>query len=210
MKFLLRLFKIFAGLLLVTILGLIGVFVFFKNIDLAPYDSLIKGQVEAKTGRLLRIDGQTKLDLSLSPALVMTDIGLANASWGQNPELISVGRLYGKLRLLPLLMGKFEVETLALEKVQIHLEQTPEGVRNYHIKSPKNPIYLNPIYLNTPYRMMGRMLPLKLSTRKFRNPPPCYRKRHLFTAFIDEIGNVAGCHYQLSRWSGSTNIRCEN
>jgi len=101
-------------------------------IDLNTYRAEIGNRVEAATGRKLVIDGDLKADiLSLTPSVVMNDVGLANASWGTRPEMIRIRRLDLAVELLPLLSGDIEVRRLVLFEPDVLLETGTDGVGNW-------------------------------------------------------------------------------
>ncbi len=101
-------------------------------IDLNAYRSEIGSRVEAATGRQLFIEGDLEADiLSLTPSVVMNDVGFANASWGTRPEMIRIRRLDLAVEREPLLSGEIDVRRLVLVEPDLLLETGTDGVGNW-------------------------------------------------------------------------------
>jgi uncharacterized protein involved in outer membrane biogenesis len=90
------------GVLAIGIL-IAAVYLYLNSYDYNELKPLVARMVEDATGRKLRIDGEIKLKIGLSPALVVTNMALANVSWGSQPQMIEIERLQAQVRLLPLL-----------------------------------------------------------------------------------------------------------
>ncbi len=80
-----------------------------STIDVATFVGPIKERVKAATGRELTVRGDTRFSLSLTPRLVLSDVALANAPWGQAKEMLAASRLELEVALLPLLSRRFEL-----------------------------------------------------------------------------------------------------
>ena len=63
--------------------------------------------VKEATGRELKIGGDIKVKLGLSPAVLVEDIRFQNASWGSRPDLAKVKRMEMQIELFPLIRGDF-------------------------------------------------------------------------------------------------------
>ena len=101
-----RLKTILMGLavLLVVILG--GAVVLVMSIDFNQYKGLIAEQVKRATGRELTIAGDFKLALSLTPALAVDNVSLANLPGASRPQMVTLKRLEVQMQLLPLLLRR--------------------------------------------------------------------------------------------------------
>src|SRR6476646_9628311 len=69
----------------------------------------IQARIKEVTRRDATIHGSIDLKLSLTPRLVLRDLALANASWGQAPSMVAAKQLDVEFALLPLLTRRFEV-----------------------------------------------------------------------------------------------------
>ena len=99
-----KIVKIFASIVfsLIIILAIGGYFA-VRHFDLNKYKSYVEDIAEQQLGRILRINGDAKVALSLVPTIVVNDVELANASWAQNAQMIKVSQAEVKFALLPLL-----------------------------------------------------------------------------------------------------------
>lgn len=61
----------------------------------------------------------------------LSDLAIANASWGSKPDMARVGKLSAMLAVSPLLRGVLYYEQLRLSDVTVVLERDPQGVGNW-------------------------------------------------------------------------------
>lgn len=92
--------------------------------------------VAEATGRELTLGGKVGLDIGFTPALVITDVALANAPWASGPQMITARRIEARFRLLPLLFGDVELRYLTLAGVDVALEIDTAGRRNWEFTAP--------------------------------------------------------------------------
>lgn len=130
-----RLKRILIGLavLLVVILG--GAIVLVMSIDFNQYKGLIAEQVKNATGRELTIAGDFKLAPSLTPAVAVDNVSLANFAGGSRPEMITLKRLEVQMQLLPLLSRQIKIDRLVLDGADILLETDKNGRGNWSLSS---------------------------------------------------------------------------
>ena len=88
------------------------------------------------TGRQLTLGGEIGFEFGLSPALTVTDVALANASWASDPQMITARRIEARIRLMPLLFGNVEIKHLSLSGVEIALQTDDAGHRNWEFTAP--------------------------------------------------------------------------
>jgi uncharacterized protein involved in outer membrane biogenesis len=81
-----------AGVLIIVIL-ITAVYVYLNTYDYNKLKPLVARLVEDATGRKLSLDGGVDFKFGFAPALVVTDVALANASWGSRPQMIEIERL---------------------------------------------------------------------------------------------------------------------
>ncbi|MBL8631122.1 MAG: AsmA family protein [Rhodospirillaceae bacterium] len=125
--------KIIAGVVVVVILGLV---VFLATFDVSQYKGLIQDQAKAATGREVKI-GDIKLSISLTPAIVLSDVSISNASWGSKPEMLAVKRIEAGTQLIPLLQGDVRISDVALKGVEALLEVNKSGKPNWVFDVPQ-------------------------------------------------------------------------
>jgi len=124
--------KWIAGTVFFLIIGLMAaIYVFLYTFDYNKLKPRIAGMVKDATGRELNIGGEIDLAIGLLPALVVTDITFANASWGSQPHMIKIDKLQAQVRLLPLLTKDVELSKIAVAGVTVLLETKPDGQDNW-------------------------------------------------------------------------------
>ena len=121
---------------LVVALVVVGVAI-LKSMDFNEYKGLIAEQVKSATGRELKIAGDLNLEISLTPSVAVEGVTLANASWGSNPEMISIKRFAAEVSIMPLLSGTVDVNRVILEGVNVVAETDKSGKGNWVFKVPE-------------------------------------------------------------------------
>lgn len=119
----------------VVVLAVIGIFAFLATFNVDQYKGLIEDQAKAATGREVTI-GDIDLAVSLAPAIVLTDVKLANASWGSRPEMVVLPRLEVHTQLVPLLFGNINLTSIAAEAPDVLLEINKDGRGNWEFDVP--------------------------------------------------------------------------
>lgn len=116
-----------AGFAAVVVAGLV---VLVNTLDLGAYAKLATDEIQAATGRELRIG---KVDVKLFPrlAVVAEDVTFANAPWGSRREMVRAKRVEASVALLPLLRKEVEVTRLALVEPDLLLETDARGTGNW-------------------------------------------------------------------------------
>jgi uncharacterized protein involved in outer membrane biogenesis len=130
-----------AGASLILVL-VAAVWVILESYDYNKFKPRIAGAVKDATGRELKLGGEIDLEVGFSPALVVTKVALANATWGSAPELVRADRLQAQVRLLPLLSGDVEVVSIGISGARVSLETDSAGRGNWDFtagdRSPKD------------------------------------------------------------------------
>jgi hypothetical protein len=119
------------GVLVIVIL-IATVYVVLKTYDYNKLNPLVARMVEEATGRKLSLEGKVNLEIGLMPTLVVTNIALANVSWGSQPQMIEIEKLQAQVRLLPLLHKDVEVNQIGLFGVKVLLETDANGQENWN------------------------------------------------------------------------------
>ena len=108
------------------------------SIDVNSYRDEIAAEFRKATGRDLAIGGDIDLSISLSPAVVVERVAIANAGWGSRPLMVALERAEAEVELLPLLAGDIRVTRLILVEPDILLETNADGLSNWQIGPPSD------------------------------------------------------------------------
>lgn len=117
------------GALVVAVV--VGAVIYLMSLDFNDYKPEIIAQVKQHTGRDLSIDGDLKLELSLTPAVAVSGVKFANAGWGSRPNMAVIDRFEAQVSLLPLISGNVEIQKIVLSGVDILIETDKNGRANY-------------------------------------------------------------------------------
>ena len=133
-----RVFKILSSIVFsaIIILALGGYFA-VKHFDLNKYKIYAEEWAQKELGRELRIKGDAKVALSLIPTVVINDIEFANASWAQNPQMVTIKQAEVKFSLLPLLNKQIVIDKIALIEPDVYLEKSDVGAVNWEFGKVK-------------------------------------------------------------------------
>jgi uncharacterized protein involved in outer membrane biogenesis len=115
-----------------------------NSLDLSQYQAPIVAQVQAATGRELKIDGELRLHIGLRPAVSVQGLSFQNAGWSQTPEMVTLERFAVRLSLLPLLLGRVEVGRIELRGARILLETNARGEGNWIFTPSEAPASAKP------------------------------------------------------------------
>ena len=127
-----KVLRIGFALIAVLVTGLVAAAaVFLYTADYNRYKGLIEKAVMDATGRQLAIKGDLTVALSLPPELAVTDVTLANAPWGNQPQMAHIGQLRMRLRILPLLMREVDITRVRLIDTDLQLETGASGQVNW-------------------------------------------------------------------------------
>ena len=108
------------------------------SIDVNSYRDEIAAEFRKATGRDLAIGGDIDLSISLSPAVVVERVAIANAGWGSRPLMVALERAEAEVELLPLLAGDIRVTRLILVEPDILLETNADGLSNWQTGPPSD------------------------------------------------------------------------
>ena len=103
----------------------------------------------ARTGRLVRLDGDLRVHLlTLTPRVDIGGLKIGNPKWGPARNMAEIQDLAVSVKLLPLLSGRVEIPLLDLEKPDIGLLKDAQGRANWDFSNGKKaakPMKLPPI-----------------------------------------------------------------
>ena len=113
-----------ASILIIVVL-ITAAYVYLNTYDYNKLKPLISQWVTDATGRKLSLDGEVEFEFGFLPALIVTNVAFANASWGSQPQMIEIERLQAEVRLLPLLFKDLDIKYIRLFGVKVLLETGP-------------------------------------------------------------------------------------
>lgn len=108
--------------------------------SLVPADKIraeVVAQVKAATGRDLTIDGKVSVSAFPSLSVQVSSVALSNPPGFQGKDLVRLGALDVRLKLLPILSGKVEVDSFVLVDPVITLEVDRQGRANWVFDTAK-------------------------------------------------------------------------
>lgn len=126
-----RLKHFLVGVFVLIVAVLVAGYAVISSLDINQYRDEILAQAEKATGRKVRIDGEMNLKVSLTPAIVLNNVGLANAAWGDKQEMMSVRRFELEVALLPLFSSQVQVKRLIIVEPTILLQTNEQGEGNW-------------------------------------------------------------------------------
>lgn len=100
-------------------------------IDWSKHKDTILSQLEPYIARKLQVDGKVSFRIIPSPEIVLENVTLANAEGAKAPHFMKLKQLEARMKLQPLLQGRFEIETINLASPEVNLETLPEGGNNW-------------------------------------------------------------------------------
>ncbi|WP_275099478.1 AsmA family protein [Sedimenticola hydrogenitrophicus] len=127
-----KLFKILGGLVLVLLLLIVAAVIILPMvIDPNDYKDEIVTQVKGQTGRDLTIAGDLKLSVFPWLGIEIGGLELSNApGFGEQPFAV-VKSAAIRVKLMPLLSRRLEVDTVGLDGLALNLAKSKEGVSNW-------------------------------------------------------------------------------
>jgi uncharacterized protein involved in outer membrane biogenesis len=125
------------GVVAIVILIAAG-YVYLKTYDYNKLKPLVSQLVEEATGRKLSLGGTVDVKFGFAPALVVTDMALANVSWGSQPQMVEIERLQVQVRMLPLLFKDVAIKNISLSGVKVLLEKGPDSQGNWDFPAESN------------------------------------------------------------------------
>lgn len=96
----------------------------------------LEAELSRAVGRPVAVDGALSLSLLPRPRVTAEGLRVANRSQGSESELLRVARLELRLAPLPLLSGRFEVQSLRLIRPLLLLERLDDGSGNWTASQP--------------------------------------------------------------------------
>jgi len=88
-------------------------------------------QIAAWTGREVSLRGEPELDFFPRLTVTLNDVRVGGPSGMEDAEVVSMDRLTGEVRLLPLVIGRVEIGSFSMLRPMIKLVYDEEGGRNW-------------------------------------------------------------------------------
>ncbi len=127
------------GIAAVIVVAIAGVVIVLSTMSFDDLKPRIEAEARKATGRDLTISGPIELQVSLNPAIQVSDITFANADWGSRPQMINLKELDLQVSLVDLLNGDIKVERLVLVEPDILLETNADGQGNWAFTTAAEP-----------------------------------------------------------------------
>ncbi len=135
MKSIIKWLLIAGGVFVVLIIA--AIFIIPQFIDVKKYKPVIEQKVTQTTGRTFSMGDD--IDLSVFPwvGVKVTDVRFGNPEGFKEKQMIQVKNFEVRLKVMPLLSRKIEVNTFVLEEPVIHLEKLKNGKTSWGGIAPK-------------------------------------------------------------------------
>jgi AsmA protein len=118
--------------------GLFAAALFALLILLLPRETLrtrIGEQIAAWTGRDVSLSGEPEIDIFPRLSVTLNDVAIAGPPGMDDAEVLSMERLTGRIRILPLIIGEVEFKSFTMLRPVIRLVRDAEGRRNWEFDS---------------------------------------------------------------------------
>ncbi len=110
---------------------------FLLTFDPAAYRAEIAEAIESVTGRKVEFAGRIDSSIvRLRPEITLHDVALINPAWASRPHMASAKRVHVVLRLRPLFDRQIAVLRLDIEGLDVLLETSATGERNWTLRAP--------------------------------------------------------------------------
>jgi len=126
------------GAVLLLTLGAVATWAYLsvRNFDAESARAFLTENISSATGRVFTVRGPIELHVwSLRPAIVATDVSLANPAWASQPNFVHARRFAAELDLLALLGGTLRINHVAFDQPQVILETDSKGRGNWVFQS---------------------------------------------------------------------------
>jgi uncharacterized protein involved in outer membrane biogenesis len=128
--------KLISAFLLGLLLIAAAAFAALFFVDPTLFRSQLETGATAGFGRGVRFGGPIRLERSLTPRIVVTQMTIDNPPWASAAHLAAVDEVAVQVALWPLLFGELRVLDVGLRGVQVILEEGPDGADNFTFGAP--------------------------------------------------------------------------
>lgn len=158
---------IVAAVLIVIVLPLtavVGVAVWAMNTDFRPF---AERKLSAALERPVKI-GSLSIRWGDPLELDIKDLSIANPSWADSPDMITLAHAFARIDTMPLLHGTLRYERLEIEKLVVVLERNPQGVGNWKFATGGGPSMPGPAVVPKNRQQMPTLLDFTISDSQIR------------------------------------------
>jgi AsmA protein len=134
MKGLIKWGLILGGLFLVLVVG--AVIIIPQFVDVQKYKPKIEELVTQQTGRSFSMGDDIQLSVFPWVGVSLADLNLGNPKGFGAREMVSIKRFEVRLKVMPLLSRRIEVDTFVVDTPRFFLEKTKEGKANWENLGP--------------------------------------------------------------------------
>ncbi len=100
-------------------------------IDWGQHKGQIIAQLEPYIARKMDVGGKVSFRILPNPEIVLEDVTLANVDGAKSPVFMKLKQLEARMKLGPLLQGRYEIETINLDAPELNFETLPDGTTNW-------------------------------------------------------------------------------
>ena len=120
--------KVFAGIILLLVIAVAG---FVYTFDANNYKEEIADLIESVTDRPISIAGD--MDISLYPwiGIKINDVTIGNSAGFSDKTFATIGQFDVRVKMLPLLQNRLEIDRLVLHRLALELEMNAAGKNNW-------------------------------------------------------------------------------
>ena len=108
-----------------------GLAAFILAFDPNDHRERIEATASNLLGRAVTIEGPMGLGISLYPTVVIEGVRVANPDWASRQDLLRVSTVEVRFSLIPLFAGRVEIPNVLVDKVDLLLEEGPDGATNW-------------------------------------------------------------------------------
>ncbi|HYD19755.1 MAG TPA: AsmA family protein [Patescibacteria group bacterium] len=124
--------KIVAGLFFLSLFLLVVALIAPGFIDWSAHKDKIIAQLQPYVARKIDVGGKVSFRILPNPELVLEDVTIANPPGFKSPQFMTLKQLEARVKLGPLLQGRYEVETINLDSPVLNFETLSDGTGNWN------------------------------------------------------------------------------
>jgi AsmA protein len=166
-------------------------------IPTSTYKDQIESRVKAATGRDFKLGGALKFSILPSLELSARDVSLGNRPGAEPSDMVKLRGLDLKLRLGPLLSGRFEVVALDLVEPAIVLSIDKNGTPNWQFSKPADGAAKKPAPQGAVPKPPEAAKPAALPTDIFNTLQ--IERLHITRGTVIYSDARTGAHYELAK-----------
>ena len=123
--------KFLLGVFVILLVVVGGFAAFIYTLDVERYREQIQTQATNLVGRSVLFSGPMSVSVWPSLAIAVEDITIANPSWTERRHMLTAGRIDLSIALMPLLQRTIKIERVFLNDIDLALEETANGEKNW-------------------------------------------------------------------------------